>query len=138
VRRTTPPSAVDSASAFIHSAIDAARWVAFQRASETARSDAVITDHFAARFIGPRLQPETAVDCRVAFRAASIDRLITGLVASLQVDTVLNLGAGFDTRPQRLDLPASLRWIEVDDERVLEEKATALEGEPTVTAPSNV
>ena len=31
-----------------------------------------------------------------------------------QVDLVLNLGAGLDTRPYRLPLPPSLDWIEVD------------------------
>jgi O-methyltransferase involved in polyketide biosynthesis len=35
-------------------------------------------------------------------------------VISLGVDTVVNLGAGLDTRPYRMELPASLRWIEVD------------------------
>ena len=30
------------------------------------------------------------------------------------VDTVLNLGAGLDTRPYRLPLPATLRWVELD------------------------
>jgi len=30
------------------------------------------------------------------------------------VDVVVNLAAGLDTRPYRMDLPASLLWIEVD------------------------
>jgi len=30
------------------------------------------------------------------------------------VDTVVNLAAGLDTRPYRLDLPSSLHWIEID------------------------
>ena len=30
------------------------------------------------------------------------------------MDTVLNLGAGLDTRPYRMDLPGSLLWVEAD------------------------
>jgi O-methyltransferase involved in polyketide biosynthesis len=30
------------------------------------------------------------------------------------VDTILNLGAGLDTRPYRMDLPKTLRWVEFD------------------------
>src|SRR5262249_45779088 len=41
------------------------------------------------------------------------------------VDTILNLGAGLDTRPYRIDLPNSLRWIEVDFPHVIELKETA-------------
>ena len=46
-------------------------------------------------------------------RTAVIDELILREV-ELGCDVVLNLGAGLDTRPQRLPLPESLRWIEVD------------------------
>ena len=38
------------------------------------------------------------------------------------VDTVLNLGAGLDTRPYRLDLPSDLRWIEVDFPKIIDHK----------------
>ncbi|HEX4299619.1 MAG TPA: class I SAM-dependent methyltransferase, partial [Gammaproteobacteria bacterium] len=41
-------------------------------------------------------------------------------------DTVLNLAAGLDTRPYRLALPATLRWIEVDLPAMVEYKRTAL------------
>src|SRR5690606_1497906 len=30
------------------------------------------------------------------------------------VDTVVNIGAGLDTRPYRLELPQDLQWIEID------------------------
>lgn len=43
-----------------------------------------------------------------------LDEFITRLVREQRISTVLNLAAGLDTRPYRLQLPASLRWIEVD------------------------
>jgi len=54
--------------------------------------------------------------------------------AALQerVDTVLNLGAGFDTRPFRLSLPADLRWIEVDFPALIADKNSKLRGRQPV------
>jgi len=45
---------------------------------------------------------------------------------------VLNLAAGLDTRPYRLALPATLRWIEVDFADILAYKAEQLAGEKPV------
>jgi O-methyltransferase involved in polyketide biosynthesis len=45
---------------------------------------------------------------------------------------VLNLGAGLDTRPYRLPLPASLHWIEVDLPDILAYKEEKLAGVPAV------
>ena len=47
-------------------------------------------------------------------RTHSIDRMIEALAQTNKIDTVLNLGAGLDTRPYRLDLPRDLRWFEAD------------------------
>jgi methyltransferase (TIGR00027 family) len=41
-------------------------------------------------------------------------------------DCVVNLAAGFDTRPYRLDLPPSLPWIEADLPPLIEEKERLL------------
>jgi methyltransferase (TIGR00027 family) len=67
----------------------------------------------------------------VVVRTSAIDRLV---VAALQerVDTVLNLGAGFDTRPFRLSLPADLRWIEVDFPALIADKNSKLRGRQPV------
>jgi methyltransferase (TIGR00027 family) len=43
---------------------------------------------------------------------------------------VLNLGAGLDTRPYRLALPASLRWVEVDFPATISFKEARLSGRP--------
>jgi methyltransferase (TIGR00027 family) len=41
-------------------------------------------------------------------------------------DCVLNLAAGFDTRPYRLELPASLLWVEADLPALIDEKESLL------------
>ena len=43
-------------------------------------------------------------------------------VAAHGIATVLSVGAGLDTRPWRLELPAALRWIEVDFPEMLDYK----------------
>jgi len=45
------------------------------------------------------------------------------------VDTVVCLASGLDARPYRMELPASLRWIEVDLPGILEYKDTVLSDE---------
>src|SRR5213079_2603465 len=45
------------------------------------------------------------------------------------VDLVLNLAAGLDARPWRLDLPATLRWVDVDLPGILGHKVEALANE---------
>ena len=44
-------------------------------------------------------------------------------------DLVLNLAAGLDARPYRMDLPPALRWVEVDLPEILEYKEGILAGE---------
>jgi methyltransferase (TIGR00027 family) len=49
----------------------------------------------------------------VAVRTRLIDELLQEAIAR-GVDTVVNLGAGLDTRPYRMHLPSTLSWVEVD------------------------
>ena len=44
------------------------------------------------------------------------------------VDLVVNLAAGLDTRPYRMALPPSLRWVEVDLPDILDYKEEILAG----------
>jgi O-methyltransferase involved in polyketide biosynthesis len=44
------------------------------------------------------------------------------------VDLVVNLAAGLDTRPYRMDLPRTLRWVEVDLPDILHYKERVLGG----------
>lgn len=54
-------------------------------------------------------------------RTKLIDDLVQEKVAQ-GCDCVINLAAGLDTRPYRLELPEALRWIEVDLPPLIEEK----------------
>jgi len=111
---------------------DTAYWIAYHRAVETQRADPLFRDPFAGRLAGERgRRIATAtpvarfVGWTVAIRTRIIDDYIRYAIAH-GADTVLNLGAGLDTRPYRMDLPASLRWIEADYPGIIEYKETQL------------
>lgn len=100
---------------------DTARWVAMYRALETERPDAIFRDPYARRLAGPQGDAMLrAIPKALQFawpmivRTAVMDEIILRVVARDGVDTVLNLAAGLDTRPWRLALPPSLRWLDVD------------------------
>ena len=61
----------------------------------------------------------------VVIRTRIIDDFILSAIGE-GVDTVLNLGAGLDTRPYRMNLPASLHWIEADYPHLIEYKESQL------------
>ena len=61
-------------------------------------------------------------------RTAVMDEIIQREVNS-GIDTVVHLAAGMDMRPFRLQLPASLRWVEIDLPDILEEKIAAVGAE---------
>lgn len=114
---------------------DTARWVAAYRARETARPDAVFRDPLADRLAGP--QGYAIADAApslmrngwpVVTRTKLIDDLIAKSIAA-GCDRVLNLAAGLDTRPYRLELPPGLLWIEADLPEMVAEKDAALAGE---------
>jgi len=114
---------------------DTAFWVATYRANESARSDALFRDPLAARLVegrGRAIAEHVADGPQVAWvvvmRTCIIDDFIREAVAG-GCDTILNLGAGLDTRPYRLDLPSSLRWIEVDFAATVDFKNERLAGE---------
>ncbi len=50
----------------------------------------------------------------IVVRTVAFDRLLLDRIGADGIDTVVNLAAGLDTRPYRLELPADLRWVEVD------------------------
>src|SRR5262245_16906233 len=111
---------------------DTARWMAVYRAQESERGDAVFRDPFARALAGERGQQileamPFAQDNAWPFVARTylVDRDIArGIKGGAEV--VLNLAAGLDTRPYRMDLPASLRWIEVDLPDILDYKEEVL------------
>jgi methyltransferase (TIGR00027 family) len=64
----------------------------------------------------------------VAIRTVLINAFLRSAISS-GIDTVINLGAGLDTRPYRMDLPSSLQWVEVDHPSLIESKAAQLSTE---------
>ena len=99
---------------------DTAAWIAAYRALESERFDAVFKDTLARKLAGTRgfsmveTTPNTeAMAFAMVTRTTAIDRLVQNAI-SRGADTVINLGAGLDTRPYRMRLPPTLQWIEVD------------------------
>jgi methyltransferase (TIGR00027 family) len=113
---------------------DTARWMAVYRAQETERPDAAFHDPFARALAGERggriAKAMTAFgdySWSIVARTYLFDRYVTRLVKH-GVDLVVNLAAGLDTRPYRMELPASLRWVEVDLPEILDYKESILAG----------
>jgi methyltransferase (TIGR00027 family) len=104
----------------IHNVSDTALWVAIFRARETEREDAIFSDPYARVLAGERGEEiakampflEKASWAMVT-RTVLFDDYVREAVAS-GVDMVVNLAAGLDTRPYRMDLPENLQWVEVD------------------------
>lgn len=114
---------------------DTALWVAVYRARETERPDAIFHDPLARRLAGEKgeaivrsLPYGQSMDWVIVVRTAVFDELVLKAV-SRGADLVVNLAAGLDTRPYRLDLPADLRWVEVDLPGMIAYKEAKLAGE---------
>ncbi len=113
---------------------DTALWVASFRTQEGQRPDAAFADPLASMLAGERghaiarsISRAAMVEWSTLVRTSAIDRLI-GEALIDGVDTVLNLGAGLDTRPYRMTLPTSLRWVELDFPNIVELKDAKLDG----------
>jgi methyltransferase (TIGR00027 family) len=111
---------------------DTAIWMAHYRARETARPDALFRDPLASRFLEARgaqiattLKKQDRNAWAYVTRELLFDDFVTREVAA-GADLVLNLAAGLDTRPYRMQLPPSLRWVEVDLPPLMEWKAKVL------------
>jgi methyltransferase (TIGR00027 family) len=114
---------------------DTAFWIAHHRALETERANALFRDPLAGRLAGSRggkiaasMPNSRIIGWTVVIRTCIIDDFIQSAIAE-GLDTVLNLGAGLDTRPYRMSLPASLHWIEADYPRIVDYKESQLEHE---------
>src|SRR4051794_2006583 len=115
-----PTVSTDKTESGIADVSDTALWVATYRAEETERPDALFRDPLARRLAGEkgrkiaqRMEGSRYTAWSVVIRTCIIDAYIQELLRE-GIDTVLNLGAGLDTRPYRLDLPSTLRWVEAD------------------------
>src|SRR5712691_1531992 len=106
------------------------------RAMESQRPDALFHDPYAQRLAGR--QGEQIITSLpwarqwawpMIVRTAVMDELILRAIERDGVGTVVNLAAGLDTRPYRLPLAPSLRWIEVDFPNVIAYKKEQLASE---------
>jgi methyltransferase (TIGR00027 family) len=129
---------ISSKAPVLRSVSDTALLVAYHRAMETKRPDALFKDDFAVRLgeergekIARKLARGRAIAWTTIVRTVLIDEIVLRLVAQ-GIDTVVNLAAGLDARPYRLPLPSSLRWVEVDLPDLLREKTDALAGEKPI------
>jgi methyltransferase (TIGR00027 family) len=121
-----------SASADISHISQTALWVAVYRARETERADAAFRDPY-ARALAGELGEQIAKSMSFSEqnewsflgRTHLFDKYIKQEVDG-GVDVVLNLACGLDTRPYRMNLPKTLRWIEVDLPELLAYKESVL------------
>jgi len=117
----------------IRSISDTARWVAFHRATESERPDAIFRDPYARRLAGERGEligrklRENA--WAIAIRTYLFDKAIRELLSGEPIEMVVNLAAGLDSRPYRLELPPRLQWVEVDLEEIVDPKQQVLANE---------
>ena len=128
----------DQNSSDIHHVSDTALWVATYRAIESERPDALFKDPLAKKLTGERgyriakmMSKQKLMAYVMAIRTISIDQLIEQTIAD-GIDTVINLGAGLDTRPYRMNLPKDFRWIEVDFPDIIQYKNSMLATETPV------
>jgi len=114
---------------------DTARWVAVYRAMETERADAHFKDPYARRLAGEHgeeIVTNMKWGRRMAWamivRTQVMDEIILREVRN-GADCVLNIAAGLDARPWRLDVPASLHWVDADLPGILNYKTDTLRNE---------
>lgn len=111
---------------------DTARWTALHRATESARPDALFHDPLAERLAGAHGRAIVAGvpwTNRSGYWLVARTKLIDDAIADALAhgcDRVLNLAAGLDARPYRLDLPSDLTWVEADLPELLAEKTHVL------------
>ncbi len=126
---------MNSAPYVIENISDTALLVAYIRALESERSDALFHDPYARELAGERgagiarsMRNGKTLAWQVVLRTRMIDEILLQTIERSGCDTVLNLAAGLDSRPYRLALPSSLHWIEVDLPAILSYKAEKLAG----------
>jgi methyltransferase (TIGR00027 family) len=117
----------------IKDTFDTACLIAYYRALASERPDARIHDPYARLLAGERgaeimqaIPLGEAGMWAILMRTSVYDDIIVRLIKHRAIDTIINLGAGLDTRPYRLSLPASFCWIDADRSEVLAYKKEKL------------
>ena len=114
---------------------DTARWVAYFRALETRRPDALFRDPYAERLAGEHgfhlantLTDGNKHEWAWMARTYLFDQFISRAIQE-GADLVVNLAAGLDARPYRMNLPSTLQWVEVDFPEIVSYKEEILANE---------
>src|SRR5271155_4301018 len=114
---------------------DTARWVAYFRARETQRPDALFRDPYAERLAGEHgfrlantLPDGNKHEWAWVARTYLFDQFLSRTIQE-GADLVVNLAAGLDARPYRMNLPSTLQWVEVDFPEIISYKKEILDGE---------
>jgi methyltransferase (TIGR00027 family) len=131
---------MNPAAPLIRDISDTANLAAVYRARETERTDALFRDPFARRLAGERgeqiaesLPFSNKATWAWITRTYLFDQFINEQIQQ-GVDMVVNLAAGLDARPYRLQLPPTLSWIEVDLPELVSYKETVLANEKPTCA----
>jgi methyltransferase (TIGR00027 family) len=126
---------MDEANSSVRNISDTARWVAYFRARETQRPDALFRDPYAERLAGERgfeiantLAQGNKHEWAWVARTYLFDEFLSREIQEGS-DLVVNLAAGLDSRPYRMDLPATLQWVEVDLPEIVSYKEEVLGSE---------
>ena len=126
---------MDDNNASVRNVSDTALWVAYFRALETKREDAVFRDPFAEKLAGERgfhiantLPEGNKHEWAWVARTYLFDQFVAREIRE-GATVVVNLAAGLDARPYRMDLSPSLLWLEVDFPEIISYKEDVLKGE---------
>jgi len=114
---------------------DTARWVAYFRALEARRPDALFRDPYAERLAGERgfhiastLRDGNKHEWAWVARTYLFDKFVAREIEE-GANLVVNLAAGLDARPYRMELPSLLQWVEVDLPEIISYKESVLGNE---------
>lgn len=122
-------------SADVRNICDTALWVAYFRARETQRPDALFQDPYAERLAGERgfqiantLPEGNKHEWAWVARTYLFDKFLLREIAA-GTDLVVNLAAGLDARPYRMQLAPEVQWVEVDFPNIVSYKEEVLADE---------
>jgi methyltransferase (TIGR00027 family) len=119
----------------VRNVADTARWVAYFRARETQRPDALFRDPYAERLAGDlgfhianTLPEGNKHEWAWMARTYLFDQFIAREIRD-GATMVVNLAAGLDARPYRMELLPALQWVEVDFPEIISYKEEILANE---------
>jgi methyltransferase (TIGR00027 family) len=126
---------VSETNSTVRSVSDTARWVAYFRALETRRPDALFRDPYAERLAGEHgfriantLADGNKHEWAWVARTYLFDQFLAREIQQ-GATLVVNLAAGLDARPYRMQLPSHLQWVEVDLPEIIAYKEEILANE---------